>query len=92
MDITLDSAAGPMHGQLFGEDQGRYVATVSSELANFVCMNAEAAGVPFRRIGTVGGRGLTITDVLSISVEELRNSHESWFPDFMGEPAQSDAA
>ncbi len=92
MDITLDTAAGPMHGQLFGEDQGRYVATVSSELANFACMNAEAAGVPFRRIGTVGGRGLTITDVLSISVEELRNSHESWFPDFMGEPSQSDAA
>ena len=92
MDIRLDATAGPMHAQLFGEDQARYVATVSADLANFVCMNAEAAGVPFRRIGTVGGNGLTIADALSISVEELRNSHESWFPDYMGETIQSDAA
>ncbi len=92
MDIRLDPPAGPMHAQLFGEDQARYVATVSADLANFVCMNAEAAGVPFRRIGTVGGNGLTIADALSISVEELRNSHESWFPDYMGETIQSDAA
>ena len=92
MTVELDPAAGPMYAQLFGEDQARYVATVSADLANFVCMNAEAAGVPFRRIGTVGGDGLTMTDVLSISVNELRTSHESWFPDYMGETARSDAA
>jgi len=93
MDIAFDPEAGPPHAQLFGEDQGRYVATVSPELARFVCMNAEGAGVPFRRLGTVGGGRLTIDPLLSISVEELRESHESWFPAYMNERTdRSDAA
>jgi phosphoribosylformylglycinamidine (FGAM) synthase-like enzyme len=83
MQIELDPEIGPEHAQLFGEDQARYVATVSEELANFVCMNAEGAGVPFRRLGTVTGDRLTIGGLLSISLEELRTAHESWFPDYM---------
>ncbi|MCP4317638.1 MAG: phosphoribosylformylglycinamidine synthase subunit PurL [Hyphomicrobiales bacterium] len=83
LQIDLDSELGPAHALLFGEDQARYVATVSAELANFVCMNAEGAGVPFRRLGTVTGSRLTIGDLLSISVEELRSAYESWFPDYM---------
>ncbi|MEX3009415.1 phosphoribosylformylglycinamidine synthase subunit PurL [Hoeflea sp. TYP-13] len=83
MQIGLDNELEPAHAQLFGEDQARYVATVSPELANFVCMNAEGAGVSFRRLGTVGGDRLTIDELLSISVEELRTAYESWFPDYM---------
>ena len=83
MQIDIDTSAGPAHAQLFGEDQARYVATVPSELSRFVCMNAEGAGVPFRVLGSVGGDQLTIASLLSISVEELRIAHESWFPDFM---------
>ena len=90
MRLDIDSEIGPAHAQLFGEDQARYVVTVSPELANFVCINAEGAGVPFRRLGTVGGDRLTIGDLLSISVEELRTAHESWFPDYMdGTAAQA---
>ena len=93
MAIALDNAAEPAHAQLFGEDQGRYVATVSAHLAHFVCMNAEGAGVPFRRLGTVNGGQLTIDGLLSISVEELRETHESWFPAYMNDSAdRSDAA
>ncbi|MDA4848224.1 phosphoribosylformylglycinamidine synthase subunit PurL [Hoeflea poritis] len=90
MKLDIDSEIGPAHAQLFGEDQARYVVTVSSELANFICINAEGAGVPFRRLGTVGGDRLTMGDLLSISVEELRTAHESWFPDYMdGTAAQA---
>lgn len=93
MDIEVDSSNGPAHAQLFGEDQGRYVATVPAGIANYICMNAEGAGVPFRRIGTMGGDRLTIASLLSISVKELRDAHESWFPDYMsGSSEQSDAA
>ena len=83
MQLDIDTEIGPAHAQLFGEDQARYVVTVSPHLANFVCINAEGAGVPFRRLGTVGGDRLTIGDLLSISVEELRGAYESWFPDYM---------
>ena len=56
---------------------------VPADLANFLCANAEGAGVPFRRLGAVGGENLVVGDRLSLSIEQLRQTHESWFPDFM---------
>lgn len=92
MKIELGEENGPAHALLFGEDQARYVATVSAELANFVCMNAEGAGISFRRIGIIEGNELTIGDHLTISVKQLRHAHESWFPDYMDGEATLAAA
>ncbi|MEO4040991.1 phosphoribosylformylglycinamidine synthase subunit PurL [Hoeflea sp. CAU 1731] len=83
MDIEISHNDGLLHAQLFGEDQARYVATIPAELANFVCLNAEGAGVPFRIIGTVSGQELRLGDLLSIPVSQLRTAHESWFPSYM---------
>ena len=83
MQISLDGAAQPDHALLFGEDQARYVVTVPSGLAELVVANAEAAAVPFRRLGRVGGDDLKISGLLAISVATLRTTHESWFPAFM---------
>ncbi len=81
--VSLAGSNGLPHGNLFGEDQARYVITVPSSLAAFVVGNAEGAGVPCRRLGTVGGDKLVVDDLISLSIEELRSAHESWFPDFM---------
>ncbi|AOF89276.1 phosphoribosylformylglycinamidine synthase subunit PurL [Sinorhizobium sp. RAC02] len=81
--VDLSGSNGPAHALLFGEDQARYVLAVPADLANFLCANAEGAGVPFRRLGTVGGDNLVVGDLLTVSIEQLRNTHESWFPDFM---------
>ncbi|GKX35976.1 MAG: phosphoribosylformylglycinamidine synthase subunit PurL [Rhizobiaceae bacterium MnEN-MB40S] len=83
MNIDISEYDGPLHAQLFGEDQARYVATVPADLANFVCLNAEGAGIPFRRIGTVTGQELKVGDLLSLPVSQLRTVHESWFPSYM---------
>ncbi len=83
MNIDISKYDGPLHAQLFGEDQARYVATVPKDLANFVCLNAEGAGIPFRRIGTVTGQELKVGDLLSLPVSQLRTVHESWFPSYM---------
>ena len=88
MKISLDDSRGPMHALLFGEDQARYVIAVPDDLANFVCASAEGAGVPFRKLGTVGGDTLTIDGVLSLSAEQLRQAHESWFPAYMDDAAK----
>ncbi|MCW5706013.1 phosphoribosylformylglycinamidine synthase subunit PurL [Shinella sp.] len=80
---SLSQANGPAHALLFGEDQARYVLAVPADLANFLCANAEGAGVPFRRLGTVGGDALVVDGLLSLPIEQLRDTHESWFPDFM---------
>jgi len=83
LNINLDDSKGLPHALLFGEDQARYVITVASDLANFVCATAEGQGVPFRRLGKVEGDALVVGDLLSLPVADLSLAHESWFPDFM---------
>ncbi|HUH49262.1 MAG TPA: phosphoribosylformylglycinamidine synthase subunit PurL, partial [Mycoplana sp.] len=92
MKISLSEANGPAHALLFGEDQARYVVTMPADLANFVCANAEGAGVPFRRLGTVEGSSLVVDDLLAVSIEQLRSTHDSWFPDFMDGSSNAAAA
>ncbi|MEM6857848.1 MAG: phosphoribosylformylglycinamidine synthase subunit PurL [Pseudomonadota bacterium] len=70
----------------FGEDQARYVITVSPESAdafNRIVAEGpdidEAEMVGFTRIGTVDGDHL-----LGVSIADLRAAHESFFADWMG--------
>src|SRR5262249_25635547 len=71
----------PGHAFWFGEDQARYVVAVP-EAAAFI-RAADAAGVPAMRIGTSGGRDLTLPDGGTISIDELRDLHERFFPAWM---------
>ena len=77
-------AATPLHGWLFGEDQGRYLLATGDPDA--VLANARAAGVPARRIGTSGGMSLKIAGVGAISIDRLRAAHEGWLPAYMAAP------
>ena len=83
MNVSLKDKKGAPHALLFGEDQARYVIAVPADLANFVEANAEAATIPFRRLGTVGGDRLVIDELVSLAVVDLADAHESWFPGFM---------
>jgi phosphoribosylformylglycinamidine synthase len=76
------------HALLFGEDQARYVVAVAPDTAKLIMLNAEGSGVPFRKLGTVGGSALTIGRHLTISVTDLTQAHESWFPDYMSGQAE----
>lgn len=67
----------------FGEDQGRYIISVpDTEALNAALAkgteNAETAQIGFRRIGTVGGNSL-----LGVSLNELREAHQSFFRDWI---------
>ncbi|MGB3470235.1 MAG: phosphoribosylformylglycinamidine synthase subunit PurL [Erythrobacter sp.] len=69
----------------FGEDQARYVITVSpdnAEAFNRIVAEGpdidEAEMVGFTRIGTVGGDSL-----LGIAISDLRAAHESFFAEWM---------
>ncbi|SFI78172.1 phosphoribosylformylglycinamidine synthase subunit PurL [Aerobium aerolatum] len=66
---------------LFGEDQGRYVVTMSKDSAAAL---AAANGVNIVRIGTTGGSSLKLGRARAIPVVELKEAHEGWFPTFMG--------
>jgi phosphoribosylformylglycinamidine synthase len=70
------------HAFWFGEDQGRYVLAVPE--AGVVIRAAEVAGVAAARIGTSGGRDLTLPDGATISVAALRDAHARFFRVWMG--------
>ena len=74
----------PLHAWLFGEDQARYL--VSTRDAAAVLAAAEKAGVPAAIVGRTGGSELTVDGSLSISVNELKNAHEGWMPEYMSAP------
>lgn len=83
-DVTANDAYTPAQWW-FGEDQSRYVVTVSD--TNVDAFNAivaegpeseEAALVGFRRLGTVGGDSL-----LGVKVDELRTANERFFAEWM---------
>jgi phosphoribosylformylglycinamidine synthase len=71
----------PPHAWLFGEDQARYLVTAPE--AAPVLEAARAAGVPAARIGTTGGRALTLPGGAPISLGELRAVREGWLPRYM---------
>ncbi len=92
MGADIDAGQGPMHALLFGEDQARYIVTVPAGQADWLTVNAEGAGVPFRVLGKAGGSALTVEGAMSISVKDMIEAHESWFPDFMSGRSDGKAA
>ncbi len=68
---------------LFGEDQGRYLLTVSMIAAPHIMRDAGSAGVAALIIGRTGGGALTLPGCPPISLTDLEAAHESWLPDYM---------
>ncbi|MVA97795.1 phosphoribosylformylglycinamidine synthase subunit PurL [Nitratireductor sp. CAU 1489] len=69
---------------LFGEDQGRYLMTIpAAETDRFFAERLPGARVAAVRIGMTGGGELKLGGTRAISVQQLKTTHESWFPRFM---------
>jgi len=83
--IGATLTVGGTHAFWFGEDQARYVLAVPDSTA--VMAAARDAFVPARHIGRAGGPGLdthlTMADGVLISLEELAEAHERFFPAWM---------
>ncbi|WP_317993362.1 phosphoribosylformylglycinamidine synthase subunit PurL [Bartonella gliris] len=75
----------PEHAELFGEDQGRYLLAVKPEALNNLKELAQTSAVSLTELGIVTGTSLDIDGILKLSVDELIQAYESWFPQFMGE-------
>ena len=73
----------PAHAFWFGEDQARYVATVTMGNADRFLSEARKAGVPVTVLGETGSNALTLVDTGTISVADLKATHEAFFPDLM---------
>jgi phosphoribosylformylglycinamidine synthase len=82
--LELPEDAEPV-AALFGEDQNRYLLTVTKEAQEILLRRSAAAGISLLRIGKTGGAQLRLGELAQIAVSELRDRHEGWFPVFMGE-------
>jgi phosphoribosylformylglycinamidine synthase len=76
-------------GALFGENQGRYIATTTTDRLLEVLKAADNARVGVRRWGHTGGMSLICgsrdeTGGWSIDLADLRAAHEGFFPKLMG--------
>jgi phosphoribosylformylglycinamidine synthase II len=75
VDLTLDASPEVW----FGEDQARYILAVQNAPALLVA--AAAAAIPATQIGTsVNGNKLTLHNAVAISLTQLREAHEGFFP------------
>jgi phosphoribosylformylglycinamidine (FGAM) synthase-like enzyme len=74
------SAEGDI-GFWFGEDQARYVLAVTADKA--ADLEALADGLPLSKIGVTTGTELKFGDTVTISVEQLHELNEGWFPALM---------
>jgi phosphoribosylformylglycinamidine synthase len=95
-DIALASGVGvrlepdsglPIHAELFGEDQARYLIAVSEAAARQIVHDAAKAGVVIADIGVAGGQTIVVAGVLavelSVELDDLRQAHEGWMPAYM---------
>jgi phosphoribosylformylglycinamidine synthase len=73
----------PPHAFWFGEDQARYLIETAEPEALLAA--ARAGQVPARRIGTVAGAALTLSDGNAISLSALRAANESWLANYMAQ-------
>ncbi len=83
-NIEVVQADIPLHAWLFGEDQARYILTTTDPDAMLKTANSE--GVMATVIGITGGESLTVGGSHTISVNDLRDAHEAWLPEYMAAP------
>ena len=79
--ITLPGDLQPIES-LFAESQSRYLVSVSD--ADGFAERAAEAVIPISKLGTVGGSSLDISDVVSVDVSTLKETHEGFFEALMG--------
>jgi phosphoribosylformylglycinamidine synthase len=72
------------HEAIFGEDQARYVLTCKAPEAAKIITQAHVKGIDVVRVGTVTRDAtLNVRGQATISLAELKNAHEGWFPAYM---------
>jgi phosphoribosylformylglycinamidine synthase subunit PurL len=83
--VSLPSGVSVEAG-LFSEDQARYVLAVDPAKADIVFDALDVAGVICAPIGQAGGCELAIQNVLTIDIDDLKQSFEAWMPNWIATP------
>ena len=84
--ITLDPPpeAIPAHAWYFGEDQARYLVTVSKDNVGEMLARAAEHSVAVRKVGQTTDEPAITLDGEHLELQELRELHEGWLPAYCG--------
>jgi phosphoribosylformylglycinamidine synthase II len=82
-DLEVPKDCDTTAGWLFGEEQARYLLAIAPDRLGAVFELARTRGVLARRVGTTGGRALTLDRGSAISLDELAEVYEGWLPAYM---------
>jgi len=83
LDAAVDTGPIPLHAFAYGEDQGRYILSVTAENRASVLEAAKNADVTVQVMGKTGGKNLTLNATTPISVADMHEAHKGWMPDYM---------
>lgn len=82
--LTAYDGTRPAYAYWFGEDQARYVVTTKADDAENVLKAAKDAGLDASVVGTATGDTFVMDGETPMSLADLRENHEAWFPRIMG--------
>jgi phosphoribosylformylglycinamidine synthase subunit PurL len=74
----------PAVQELWSESPGRVLVTVASQHVRAFAQLCADAEVPLADIGTVGGDGLAVRDLLDLSLDELEEAFDGGLPAALG--------
>ncbi len=77
----------PMHGFLFGEDQGRYLIAADKENAIAMMQDAKSDEIPIQVVGLAGGTSISVNGAHNLELDRLRTAWEGWMPGLMSKLA-----
>ncbi|KPK17028.1 MAG: phosphoribosylformylglycinamidine synthase [Myxococcales bacterium SG8_38] len=77
----------PAHALLFSEEPSRIIVSISPSDVGDVGEICRRYGVPFRKIGRVGGATLLIEDICDVPIEELAEAHAAALDFIVHEPS-----
>jgi phosphoribosylformylglycinamidine synthase subunit PurL len=78
------SLSGDPFVELFSESAARAIVAVHPEHETRLAALCESAGVPMRRLGTVGGDAFEVEGLFSVPLSELRDVHQGALPALFG--------
>jgi len=91
-EMAFKNGIGAMIGQaslpdavpfFFGEDQGRYLIAAPFAEAEKIVAEARDAYIAVTELGKTGGDAVIIDDKERVSLKQLRDGYEGWFPRYM---------
>jgi phosphoribosylformylglycinamidine synthase len=82
--ITLNATSHEhAHFYLFGEDQGRYLIAAPFAQAEKIVAEAREKYITIAELGRTGGDSVMLDDKETVTLRQLRATHEGWFPRLM---------